>query len=209
MKKLLLLVVPVLLSGCATKLAFTPNLMDEYRLDGDAVRDLQFYTSDKIVLTRVVANEVTGKEEHHLKRIRDRYVEVVTIDKDTPCRVQEIGEDSLTVCFEKGGLLTFANQARNYRKPYKEHTSEIDLSPYRYYRLARDGKVERGDEALFEYGPHLYRYSAAQSGVVHEYASYNHRDVYLKVDRDSVDRLCKTRRNPRGCTFDPPCVKCK
>ena len=44
MKKLLLLVVPVLLSGCATKVAFTPNLIEEYHLDGDALKDLQFYT---------------------------------------------------------------------------------------------------------------------------------------------------------------------
>jgi len=207
MKKLLLLVVPVLLSGCATKVAFTPNLIEEYHLDGDALKDLQFYTSDKIVLTRAVTNEVVGKEDHHLERIADRYVEVVTIDKDTPCRVKEIGDDAFTVCFEEGGLLTFANQAKSQRKPYKEHTSGKNTNPLRLYRLVRDGKSPADDAAFFEYGPHMYMYQTGQDGVKKEFASFNHRDVYLKVDRDSVEHLCKSRRNPKGCAFASPCAK--
>ncbi len=192
MKKLLLLVVPVLLTGCATKVAFTPNYIDEYVLDGDAIKDLQFYTSDKIVLTRAVVSEVTGKEDHHLKRIRDRYVEVVTIRKDTPGKVTAIGDDSLTVCFQDGGELTFSIQ--NLKKPYKEHTN-TDLSSFRLYRLDSNGKLKPGDSTYYEYGPYVYQFDGK------EFTSFDHKNVYLKVDRDSVERLCKKRMTAPGCSF--------
>lgn len=192
MKKLLLLVVPVLLTGCATKVAFTPKQVDEYVLDGDAIKDLQFYTSDKIVLTRAVVSEVTGKEDHHLKRIRDRYVEVVTIRKDTPGKVTEIGENSLKVCFQDGGELTFSIQ--NLKTPYKEHTS-ADLSSFRLYRLSNDGMLKPGEGTYYEYGPYVYQYDGK------EFTSFNYKDVYLKVDRDSIERLCKKRMTAPGCSF--------
>jgi hypothetical protein len=207
MKKLLLLVVPMLLTGCATKVAFTPNLIDEYKLDGDALKDLQFYTSDKIVLTRAVTNEVTGKEKHHLKRIRDRYVEVVTVRKDTPGRITEIGEDTFKVCFEDGGILTFSAQPS--KRPYKEHTVSTHMDRYRYFRLMPDGKVAISPDADLEYGPFLYEYypmgGANEEGL--KFASFNYKDVFLKVDRDSIEHLCKKRKNAPGCKFEDTCCK--
>lgn len=193
MKKLLLLVVPVLLTGCATKIAFTPNYIDEYKLDGEAVKDLQFYTSGKIVLTRAIVSEVTGKEDHQLKRIRDRYVEVVTIREDTPGKITEIGENTLKVCFEDGGVLTFVSN--ELKKPYKEHTSNTNLDRFRMYRLAYDGVLARGEGTYLEYGPYIYQYNGKT------FTSFDYRNVYLKVDRDSIERLSKKRMVAPGCRF--------
>lgn len=201
MKKLLLLALPVLLVGCSTKVGFTPNLVSEYNLDGEAIQDLQFYTSGKIVLTRVEVEEQRGKEDHGLKRIRDRYVEVVTIRKNTPARVTHIGPDSFVVCFEEGGELTFSSALHTTRVPYKEHTTSSDISHYRLYRLTRDGKVDPKVDYHFEYGPHMYTYNG------NEFASFNYRDVYLKVDRDSIERLAKSRRHAYGCRFTDSAAK--
>jgi hypothetical protein len=207
MKKLLLLVVPVLLTGCATKVAFTPGLIDEYKLDGEALKDLQFYTSDKITLTRAVTSEVTGKEDHHLKRISDKYVEVVTIRKDTPGRITEIGEDAFKVCFEDGGVLNFS--AKPSKKPYKEHTGSIKMTKYTYYRLTPDGKLSLKDGDDLSYGVFEYAYypMGDGNGESLKFASFDNKNVYLKVDRDSIEHLNKTRKLAPGCTFDTPCAQ--
>jgi hypothetical protein len=201
MKKLLLLVVPMFLTGCATKVAFTPTYIDDYKLTGEALRDLQFYTSDKIVLTRAEVTEEMGPDCHGLKKITERYVEVVTIPKDTPGKIVAVGDESFTICFEDGGNLTFSCKGGG-RVPYKEHTT-ANLGAYRRYRLANDGKYSPEEKHMFQYGPYKYMYNGADK----PYASFNSRDVYLEVDRDSIERLCKMRMVAPGCKFETPCAK--
>ncbi len=197
MKKLFLLALPVLLVGCSTKVGFTPNLVSEYNLDGEALQDLQFYTSGKIVLTSSVVSEATGKSCHDLSLIRDRNVKVVTIRKNTPARITQIDENTFRVCFEDGGELNFTSSMHTARVPYKEHTSRASTGKYQVYRLARDGRYEPAASTSLEYGPHMYLYNGT------EYASFNYRDVYLTVNRNSVENLAKHRHTAPGCKLDP------
>ncbi len=203
MKKLFLLALPVLLVGCSTKIGFTPNLVSEYNLDGEALQNLQFYTSDKIVLTRSVVSEATGTACHDLSLVRDRNVRIVTIRKNTPARITQIGQDTFRVCFEDGGELNFTSAAHTARVPYKEHTTSASTGKHQVFRLARDGKLQPAPGTYFEYGPHMYMYNGA------EYASFNYRDVYLTVNRDTVENLAKCRRNAPGCRFADNCSPCR
>jgi hypothetical protein len=202
MKKLFLLALPVLLVGCSTKVGFTPNLVSEYNLDGEALQDLQFYTSDQIVLTRSVVSEATGKACHSLNLVRDRSVEVVTIRKNTPARVTQVGPNSFRVSFEDGGELNFTSALHTARVPYKEHTTSETTAQYQVYRLTRDGQYEPTPGNYYDYGPHMYMYNGK------EYASFNYRDVYLTVNRKTVERLAKTRRNAPGNRFADLCSPC-
>src|SRR5690242_15224989 len=102
-----LLVALASLTGCASFVPFTQELRTATGLKKDDLKNLQFYTSNKIVLRREVesgGSQVTG---HKLIVMSGKTIEEVVIEEHTPGVVTQIGDGSLSVSFEPGASLQF------------------------------------------------------------------------------------------------------
>ncbi|MCB0430524.1 MAG: hypothetical protein H6585_12685 [Flavobacteriales bacterium] len=94
----------MMLASCATKVPFTQQTRDEYKLTEEELKSLQFYTSHDIVLQRW---ENQGKEkatEDGTLKIRSgQSVEEVVIRAGTPGVVEKVVDGNrLAISFEAG-----------------------------------------------------------------------------------------------------------
>lgn len=101
-------------SGCASYVDFTQELVDEHKLVGKDLQNLQFYTSHTITLRRELkqgSRQITGS--HKLLVIAGKQVEEVVIEKHTPGVIVGVGAGTLKVSFEEGSFLEFSLRGVN------------------------------------------------------------------------------------------------
>lgn len=140
MKKIItLLASTALLSGCAlipmsVKVPFTHDLREDYAISPEEIRKLQFYTSDEIVLERLIHQQgAKATKESRLELLNNDVVRQVRIPRHTPCVAVGVTNDMIEVSFEQGKALFFGSS------PAKR--KEVEGA---YSLLARDWTERKG-----------------------------------------------------------------
>ena len=100
----LVTILALILSSCSTgRVPFTQQLRDQYKLNVEELKSIQFYTSNTLVLRRA---ETASKKETaggELTVSKDRVLEEIVIKAGTPCVVRDVVDGSrVTVTFEDG-----------------------------------------------------------------------------------------------------------
>ena len=125
-------VILFVLSGCSNKIFFNETLksrMDNYNL---SINKVQFYTSEKIVLRREIPQASAAVTNGQIHFERGKYIEEVSIKKNTPGTCEFVDYGVLHMSFEDDNNKTF-----KFR---------IDPSGKFYYLLTFTGM--HGDEYL-------------------------------------------------------------
>jgi len=139
-----LLLIPLLsiaLFSCAPRVLLDTRVMNEYRLDSEALSRIQFYITEDVVLTRYEnEKQKAATEKGSLTVTNDRMIDQVLIKRGTPGKVVKVLSDSrLAVSFEpdESRYLVFA--------PTKGNGA---------YQLV--AKQWQGDRALIDYAEEVY-----------------------------------------------------
>ncbi|MBC35861.1 MAG: hypothetical protein CL663_07475 [Bacteroidetes bacterium] len=100
-------VILFVLSGCSNKIYFNETLktrMDNYNL---SINKVQFYTSEKIVLRREIPQASAAVTNGQIHFERGKYIEEVSIKKNTPGTCEFVDHGVLHMSFENDNNKTF------------------------------------------------------------------------------------------------------
>ncbi len=101
----LALLIIVLMSSCSTgRVPFTQQLREQYKLNVEELKSIQFYTSNTLVLRRAETESKKETAGGELTISKDRVLEEIVIKAGTPCVIKDVVDGSrVTVTFEDGG----------------------------------------------------------------------------------------------------------
>lgn len=171
MKYLFILLLGVItLSACGKKVAYTNAIRDEYGLDNvDAIKKVQFYTSQTIILEREKTSGNQGtSDDGTLVDNSNKTEDRVIIPMNTKCVFEKFGENGeVFLRFEVGVGKTLTFKTRQ------------DLPTGKYYLVA-NWEMNKGGE--LEYGNETYTVPASAG------------NAYLNV---VIRKLQKTKRKDR------------
>jgi hypothetical protein len=169
MKYSLLLLVGLLLFSCGQKIPYTDQLKEDYNLNEQNMKKVQFYTSSTIILTKSQTSGSQGTgNDGTLVSSKSSNQERIIIYPNTKCVFDGYGpKGELNIRFEVGvgNILKFALRQQQ--------------SNGKYYLVA-DWKQDQGGQ--ISYGNQTY------------YADSNSGSAYLKV---VIKKLSKTKRKDR------------
>jgi hypothetical protein len=111
----LLLMVVVLFSSC--RVLFTEQLRQKAEKQKIDLTKIQFYNSDKIVLTRTLASSEVSLASGKVTFENGIYTEIIKIKKNTRGKCDMVGSNILNISFEVGNnrSLVFENNFNNYQ----------------------------------------------------------------------------------------------
>lgn len=111
----LLLIVVILFSSC--RVLFTEQLRQKAENQKIDLSKIQFYNSDKIVLTRTLASSEVSLASGKVTFQNGVYTEIIKIKKNTRGKCDMIGSNILNISFEVGNnrSLVFENNFNNYQ----------------------------------------------------------------------------------------------
>jgi len=170
------LVALFVLSGCASgRIPFTQNLRDQYGLEADDLKKLQYFVSSDVTLQREFRREEGEvSKTHKLVMKEGGRVEEVFIAAGTPGIATEVNAASLAVSFEPGGSLLFGSPSS-------------DRDPERKYKLSARRWTEDYGELVYDNKTY---YAVKGSG-----------QVYLEVGAESLDAVEKKKKVLPGMTL--------
>jgi hypothetical protein len=92
------------MASCAPNLTpFTQQVREQYKLNEEELKSIQFYTSNTFVLRRGANALEKETEKGELQVVKEKYVEEVVIKAGTPCVIREVVDGNrVTVTFEDG-----------------------------------------------------------------------------------------------------------
>ena len=171
-----MLVAIVTLTGCATgRIPFSQTLRDQYRLEGDDLKNLQYVISDDITLQREFRREEGEISKSHKLLIKEGgLVEEVFIAAGTPGVATKVGPTFVAVSFEPGGSLVFG-------------TSASDTDPDRIYKLLAKRWTDYYGEVIYDDKTF--------------YAVKGSSEAHLEVGVESLDAVKKKRKVLPGMTL--------
>jgi hypothetical protein len=171
-----ILVALFVLSGCASgRIPVTQNLRDQYGLEGDDLKKLQYFVSSDVTLQREFRREEGEiSKTHKLVMKEGGLVEEVFIAAGTPGIATEVGPTSLAVSFEPGGSLVFGSPSS-------------DRDPERKYKLSAKRWTDYYGELVYDNKTY---YAVKGSG-----------QVYLEVGAESLDAVEKKKKILPGRTL--------
>jgi len=107
-----------LLSSCSPKIPFTQAIRDQYQLNAEELKGIQFYLSDPIALKRGESNEnKKSTDDGKLIVQSGKTIDQVTIKAKTPGAVDQVVDlKTLKVAFEEGAekaLVFSSSKSRN------------------------------------------------------------------------------------------------
>lgn len=81
---------------------FEYGMRHEYRLTDTDLKNVQYYTSARIVMQRELLEEdISGVTEGHtIRRVQGRLIEEIIIPKGTPCIALDMADSSIAAAFE-------------------------------------------------------------------------------------------------------------
>ena len=146
MKILFVFTALIILGSCATKVPYTEKIKNEFNLDAEKLKKVQFYTSETIILERSEDQEIvsTTGEGGELVSSERSTSERIVIPPNTPCKFEELEEDgSVLIRFEPGTgrVLTFKERknisnGRFYLEAqWKNGKGELDYGGSVYYAV--------------------------------------------------------------------------
>jgi hypothetical protein len=164
------------LSACASgRVPFTQNLRDQYGLEGDELKKLQYFVSGDVTLQREFRREEGEVSKSHKLVIKEGgLVEEVFIAAGTPGIATEVSPTSLAVSFEPGGSLVFASPSSDGDRERKYKLSAKRWTDY-YGELVYDNRIW---------------YAVKGSG-----------QAYLEVGAESLDAVEKRKKVLPGRTL--------
>lgn len=130
----------LILASCSTpKTYFTQNVRTKVESNNIPVTKLQYYVDRDVELRREVSSGTTQVSAGVVKFENGKYVNIVTLRKNTPGVCTRVYEDKMDVSFEmgEGRYLTFGKLKRDSQAPYTLYADNWnrDLGEIRY-----DGK---------------------------------------------------------------------
>ncbi|MBP2674034.1 MAG: hypothetical protein H6Q84_874 [Deltaproteobacteria bacterium] len=172
------LVAVLALAGCATgRVPFTQTLREQYGLEGDDLKKVQYFLSGDITLQREFRREEGEISNTHKLVIKEGgYFEEVFIASGTPGVATEVGPASIAVSFEPGGSLVFGSPA-------------TDRDSDRKYKLSAKRWTDYYGELVYE---DKTWYAVKGSG-----------QAFLEVGAESLDAVEKKRKVLPGMTLPP------
>lgn len=108
-------------SACSTpKTYFTPAVRSTIESNSIPVNKLQFYVDRDVELRREVASGTAAVTAGIIKFENGKYVNIITLKRNTPGVCTKVYEDKIDVSFEigEGRFLTFGKLKRDSRAPY-------------------------------------------------------------------------------------------
>jgi hypothetical protein len=140
------------LSACASgRVPFTQNLRDQYGLEGDELKKLQYFVSGDVTLQREFRREEGEVSKSHKLVIKEGgLVEEVFIAAGTPGIATEVSPTSLAVSFEPGGSLVRERKYKLSAKRWTDYYGELVYDNRIWYAVKGSGQayLEVGAESL-------------------------------------------------------------
>lgn len=137
---LLIFFISLIASSCAPKkIVFTQFMRSKVEGDGLNIKDVQFYNSQDIVLQRNVAYEETKIASGAINFENGKYVEIITIEKETPGVCVNATSNYLDISFEEGEnkklrfVRTDNAQYRISAESWKDRFGKITYDTLNYY----------------------------------------------------------------------------
>ena len=170
------LVLCILISSCAPPLVpFTQQLRQQYKLQPEELRSIQFYFSNTFVLRRGENNDMKDTKHGELTVMSDSKIEEIIIKAGTPCIIRDVIDgNQVSITFEDDGnkYLVFGSISNNDG----------------YYTLrAMDWKNGKG---TVNYGEKIY------------YSSQGSKDVFLALKMKSLKRFDVDQKVVKGAVLD-------
>ena len=110
---------------CSCKVLFTQDIRDDLVKNNIDLKKIQYYNSQKIVLSRFLSSTETKVTAGEVKLEKGKYIEIVEIKKNTPGVCDSIFEDRLNIKFEAGPnkYITF-RKTKRYGGYYEMYANE-------------------------------------------------------------------------------------
>jgi hypothetical protein len=187
-------------TGCSSMVPFTHELRTASGLTNEEVKNLQFYTSNKMVFRREI--ESGGKqitEGHKLLLTSGKLIEEVVVDAKTPGIAVSLGSATITVSFEPGASLEFVLSGDRFGASSAPSSGEFAQPPEPFPgNHAVASYPERGSELTGNYwlgvgNTGRVRYEGKLFDVVDQSS-----DAYLMIDAESLNRIVKNRKVLKG-----------
>lgn len=125
------------LGSCTQLTPFTGQVQQRYKLSESDLKQLQFYTSDDIVLYQASNDADISTINGELLVHSDKQVKRVVIPRGTPGQVVYVYPDKLAVCFD-------SDASRNLLFGSKYIDGEYRLMAYEW--KGKHGELKYGDE---------------------------------------------------------------
>jgi len=175
MKNLLILTVAILaLSSCSKNLVpYSQNIQDKYNISDAQMKQVQFYTSNDILIFRNISDADTEVISGKIKIQNGREVEEVVIPKGTP------------------GVIVWDDKEKRYGVSFDAQDSQfLTFGPNpkkanRYYLMASEWNQKIG---TIKFNGQEYKTTPRSA------------DVYLMVDLKKIDRVDVDRKVLKGRT---------
>lgn len=163
-----MLVAIVAFTGCATgRIPVTQTLRDQYRLEENDLKGLQYFISGDVTLQREFRREEGEISKSHKLLIKEGgLVEEVFIAAGTPGIATKVGPTSISLSFEPGGSLVFGTSS--------------DRDPDRIYKLLANRWTDYYGELVYDNKTY---YAVKGSG-----------QAYLEIGAESLDAVEKKRK---------------
>ena len=139
---LLLSTIAIAATSCAPRIPFTQAIKEQYKLDENDLKSIQFFTSGDIVLTRGerITNE-KGTQEGTLIVKGGKELEEVVIRAGTPGVIEKVvDENKVAVSFESDGSFLIFGDASNNKDRYSLLAAKWNNNR---------GKLKYGDQTYF------------------------------------------------------------
>lgn len=112
MKLIKLLLIVLIFSSCSRKVPFTSDIQSKYKFSEKTLKQVQFYTSDEIILFQSTTDGDMGVNDGKILLTDSKASEKIIIKKNTPCVLEKVVNENLFVfSFEYGNdkFLAFGN----------------------------------------------------------------------------------------------------
>ena len=106
------------LYGCSARVPFTHQMRNQYDLGDEEIKNIQFYISRPIILRRELENSETVVPGQTIRIVKNRRLEEIRIQSQTPGVAVFVYPNTLRVSFEHGNTLTFgsSDEHRNVKE---------------------------------------------------------------------------------------------
>lgn len=130
---LFLLVVVIFLTSCQTKILFTYDIKEKLEEKDLDVKKVQFYNSDKIVLTRNMPHDEAIVADGEVRFENGQYIEEVIINRGTPGVCLVDNDVIMGISFEDGSKILNFKVDRNSNFFSLEFERKADLISKVFY----------------------------------------------------------------------------
>lgn len=134
-----IILLALILSSCASKVPFTSDLQNEYKLPENKLKKIQYYTSAQIILTKTKSDGDLTVSDGKVLVKSEKSVEKIIIKKNTPCVLEQIVDgNKYLFSFEYGEnrVLLFGNNQNGYfslmAKEWKDKTAIVNYANKKY-----------------------------------------------------------------------------